>query len=157
MNFFVHFVKANSNSLGGALARVTPHTVATVVRWHTASATVLEAATGSGVPAVNVQGNSANTGMRTYSGTALTVAATIGSPWHVYLSVFNGTSSVSRLDNLTEVTGDAGSGLGSVLSLGAFGTTFSNCDIKKVIYWPFAMTSTDRTTQVASLKTEYGF
>ncbi|WP_188672741.1 hypothetical protein [Subtercola lobariae] len=63
---------------------------------------------------------------------------------------------MARVDDQPESIGSAGTTPASVLSLAGFATTFSNVDIAKVAYYPFALTFSQRNAVVTGLRATYG-
>lgn len=151
----VRFTRASSQALGQSLSRVSPHTIVTVARWWTVPSG-LEALTSSGssTTVLNFQGGTSAT-FRTNAGSSIEVLQEPGTAWHVFASVFAGASSISRMDNM-ETAGNAGNALSSALTVGAWGTTYSNIDVVDIFYYPFALTSAQLSTVVGELKTMYG-
>lgn len=149
----VRFVATNKNALGAALPRTIPNTVVVVGRFtEIPTSAGLQALVGSGTPTSGLGQILASTDIpRTYAGASLSLTGRHpGTGYHVFIAVFAGENSVIRMDGFESV-GPAGNLGGNALSIASYQDKFSNIEVKKVAYYPFAMSFADREKTVAAL------
>lgn len=149
-----------SDALGVAQATPQPNTVVAVaaVKALTGGITTIVSGGFDGVNIAQVLGVNSSGRARAYDGASLdlTAAGAIGTGLHVWLAVYNGASSVIRVD-ATEATGSAGTNnQGGNLNLATYGSGFANVEIKSVIYYPFALDATQRSDIVTALRDRHG-
>lgn len=155
----LRFDRTSKQTLGAAFVANQPRTLVSVARMTSyAGTTILEGILGSG-PVSDYGQIQTITGAgipRTYAGASLNLTgSSAAGGWHVFISVFSGTSSVIRMDG-AEAIGAAGALNSGILSVASYLDIFSSIEVKKVINYPFALTLAQRNTLTTALKTQYG-
>lgn len=75
--------------------------------------------------------------------------------WHVFVVVANGANSVLSVDGV-EKTGNAGSGVGATIRVGATTSAYSRVDIRRLAILPYAAGEDERAALVSQLSEHYG-
>lgn len=147
----------DAGSLGASNAQ--PCSIAIVGRWRGAPASgswpIFATSTG-GTGATSRVSSGA---IALYAGSTFSPGHAPGTNWHVLISVFNGASSVSRMDS-AEASGNVGSGsMGTLMRVGpgASAGAYVPLDVAEVVVWPGkALDPTERAAVHTALKGAYG-
>lgn len=151
----VSFDGANSGT-GQDLAMSQPHTVVIVGRFTAitaASVQTLSGGIGSGSRANLYIDGTAPGNLRLNGGSTL-VGPAIDTNWHVFVGVFDTTSTI-RIDSV-EVSAAAGSNSRTKLTIGSLdGASKGSVNVAEVITYPYALDVNQRSSIVADLRSYY--
>lgn len=156
-----------SSGLSAPLALPQPHSLAMVVKTHVLDDTALRVLSGDQAVAGGVDDNAsvyafgdASNGTRSIrinagSGPATSITPT--DEWGVIVVVFDGSSSVVRL-NAAEQTVNAGTKPREGITFGHYrsGRDHARMDLAEAAVYPFALTAAQRDATVAGLRASYG-
>lgn len=155
----LRYVRFNgtSDALSQALARNQPHSVAILGRFRSLTlpgsgiSTLVGGSNSTGAKRGNIYLD--NTGWRLNGGSAPAASAVApDTAWHAFIAVFNGASSVLRIDN-TEAAGNGGTENADVFALGGVvgSTWFGPIDIVEAIPFQRALSGSERATIASEL------